>query len=73
MTHGLGFVLALAGSLVMMSGALSLRSTELIIGFGAYLLSLLAVYAMSTLSHSATSVRWKSLFRQLEPAIRPAM
>ena len=67
-THGLGFVIAVAGSLVMMSGVLATGNTELIIGFGAYLTSLLAVYAMSTLSHSATSVRWKSLFRQLDQA-----
>ena len=59
-THGFGFVIAAAGSLVMMSGVLALGNTELVIGFGSYLTSLLAVYAMSTLSHSTTSVRWKS-------------
>ncbi len=67
-THGLGFVFAAAGALIMTSGVLSLSNSELVVGCIAYQLSLLAVYAMSTLSHSATSVRWKSLFRQLDQA-----
>jgi hemolysin III len=56
------------GALVMMKGVLAAGNSRLTIGCGVYLLSLLAVYAMSTLSHSATSVRWKSLFRQLDQA-----
>lgn len=67
-THGLGFAVAAAGALVLMSGVLATGKTDLIVGCGAYLISLLSVYAMSTLSHSATSVRWKSLFRQLDQA-----
>ncbi len=67
-THGLGFVLAVAGSLIMMSGVIASGNRVLLSGCGAYVISLLAVYAMSTLSHSATSVRWKSLFRQLDQA-----
>jgi hemolysin III len=68
MTHGLGFALAVVGSLIMMSGVIASGSGVLLSGCGAYVLSLLAVYATSTLSHSATSVRWKSLFRQLDQA-----
>jgi hemolysin III len=67
-THGIGFVIATMGSLVMMPRVLASGRSELTIGCGLYLLSLLAVYAMSTLSHSATSLRWKSLFRQLDQA-----
>src|SRR4051812_766347 len=67
-THGLGFVLALAGAAIMMAGVIASRDSVLLTGCGAYVTSLLAVYAMSTLSHSATSVRWKSLFRQLDQA-----
>ncbi|MFO0788464.1 MAG: hemolysin III family protein [Pirellulales bacterium] len=67
-THGLGFVVAVVGSAVMMDRVLAVGSPQLIIGCGVYLASLMAVYAMSTLSHSATSVRWKSLFRQLDQA-----
>jgi hemolysin III len=65
-THALGFVLAIVGALVMVSGVRTQRDPLLAIGCGLYLLSLLAVYAMSTLSHSAASPRWKSLFRRLD-------
>jgi hemolysin III len=65
-THGAGLVIALAGALVMTNSMLANGDAWLSIGCGVYLISLLAVYAMSTLSHSATSVRWKSLFRQLD-------
>lgn len=67
-THGLGFLIAVAGSLVMMSGAFALRDTRIIVGCGLYLMSLMAVYAMSMLSHSPTSFRAKLLFRQLDQA-----
>jgi hemolysin III len=67
-THGLGFLIAAAASPVMMNGALTTGNPRLAVGCGIYLASLMAVYAMSTLSHSATSVRWKSLFRQLDQA-----
>lgn len=68
MTHGLGFVVAVAGSTVMMDRVLATGNSPLVLGCGLYVASLMAVYAMSTLSHSATSVRWKSLFRQLDQA-----
>lgn len=67
-THGLGFVIAVAGSLVMMSDVLALGSTRLVVGCALYLTSLMAVYAMSTLSHCPTSFRLKLLFRQLDQA-----
>ncbi len=65
-THAFGFVLAIVGALVMFSGVRAQSDSLLAIGCGVYLLSLLAVYAMSTLSHSAASPRWKSLFRRLD-------
>lgn len=67
-THGLGFILAVVGSLVMMDGVRSVNNFQLAVGCGVYLVSLMSVYAMSTLSHSATTVRWKTLFRQLDQA-----
>jgi len=67
-THGLGFVLAAAGSLVVMSGVLATGNAALIIGCSAYVMSLIAVYAMSTLSHCPTSFRAKLIFRQLDQA-----
>jgi hemolysin III len=67
-THGLGFVISVAGSLVMMSAVLASGNSPLVVGCGLYLISLMAVYAMSTLSHSPTSFRLKLLFRQLDQA-----
>jgi hemolysin III len=65
-THALGFVLAVVGALVMLSGVRIQGDPLVAVGCGVYLASLLAVYAMSTLSHSAASPRWKSLFRRLD-------
>ncbi len=67
-THGLGFAIAVAGSIVMMSSVRAVGNTQLIIGCALYLMSLMAVYAMSTLSHSPTLFRSKCLFRQLDQA-----
>jgi hemolysin III len=67
-THGLGFVISVAGSLAMMSAVLRSGNTTLAIGCGMYLVSLMAVYASSMLSHSPTSFRAKLLFRQLDQA-----
>jgi hemolysin III len=67
-THGFGLLIALAGTLVMTSAVLAIPDVPLVLGCEVYVASLVAVYAMSTLSHSATSIRWKSLFRQLDQA-----
>lgn len=67
-THGLGLVIAIVGTKVMTSGVFANGDVWLVISCGVYLSSLLAVYTMSTFSHSATSLRWKSLFRQLDQA-----
>ena len=50
----------IAGSVIRSGNLLS------IIGCAVYLASLVAVYAMSTLSHSVRSLQWKSLFRRLD-------
>ena len=65
-THGAGFALALAGAVAMMGGMPSGNSSLFVTGLITYLFCLLAVYAMSTLSHAATSYKWKTLFRQLD-------
>ncbi|HVT30136.1 MAG TPA: hemolysin III family protein [Lacipirellulaceae bacterium] len=67
-THGIGLVFAIVGALVMMAGVSSHSNTSLSIGCMSYLFTLVSVYAMSTLSHSATSPRWRTLFRQLDQA-----
>lgn len=67
-THGLGFLISVAGSLVMMSGVLATGNMRFIVGCGMYLISLMSVYAMSTASHSPTSFRMRLMFRQLDQA-----
>jgi hemolysin III len=65
-THGIGFLLAIVGARSMVRSLISQVDAWLVAGCGMYLFSLLSVYAMSTLSHAATSARWKTLFRQLD-------
>jgi len=65
-THGLGLVLSLLGALVMVANVLGQGDAWRLVGCGVYLASLVAVYAMSTLSHSCTSPRWKGVFRALD-------
>ncbi len=64
-THGFGFLLAVAGA-YQMSGRFTGCSDVLVLGCAMYLISLLGVYSMSTMSHGATSPRWKTLYRQLD-------
>lgn len=66
LTHAAGFVLATAGGLSMIWSVLRHGDIWRIIGCGVFAVSLMAVYAASTLSHSVTSVRWKAFFRQLD-------
>jgi hemolysin III len=66
LTHGFGFVLAANGARLMVRSLLMQVDNWLIAGCGMYLVSLLGVYSMSTLSHAATSPKWKTLFRQFD-------
>ena len=65
-THGFGLALAVVGALVMAGAVAADGDAWRIIGCGVYLASLVTVYAMSTLSHTVTSPRWRSLFRRLD-------
>ena len=65
-THAFGLLLAVVGALVMAGGVWGHGDTWRVVGCAVYLASLMAVYTMSTLSHSAKSPRWKSLFRRLD-------
>ena len=65
-THAIGLVLALTGTLVMAGDVLDTGSLSSILACGVYLVSLMTVYAMSTMSHWARSTRWKRLFRRLD-------
>ena len=65
-THALGLVLAIVGALGMAGGVAGSGDAWLVAGCSVYLASLVAVYAMSTLSHSCRSMRWKILVRRLD-------
>src|SRR4051812_36225277 len=67
-THGIGLALAAVGALVMMTGITAHSNSRLAVGCAAYLFTLVAVYAMSTVSHSVTSPKWRMFFRQLDQA-----
>ena len=65
-THALGFLLAAAGARGDGFRPPRTRDAALGVGCAVYLASLMAVFAMSTLSHCAASPRWKSFFRRLD-------
>jgi len=64
-THGIGFVLSVAGVAVM-TAVLGNGDAWRVAGCSIYLASLMGVYLMSTLSHSFESPRLRSLFRALD-------
>ncbi len=64
-THGIGFVLSVAGA-ALMATVLGDGDTSRTVGCAIYLASMIAVYAMSTLSHTFTSPRLRTLFRALD-------
>ena len=67
-THGFGFCASVIGAFALMAKVIATNDRWLILGCGVYVASLVAVYAMSTLSHAATTANWKSLFRRLDQA-----
>jgi hemolysin III len=67
-THGIGLALAAVGALVMMTGVTAHDNFRLAVGCAAYLFTLVAVYAMSTVSHTVATPRWRMFFRQLDQA-----
>jgi hemolysin III len=68
-THGLGFVLAAMGGLLMTYCVVMHGDPWRMVGCGVFVASLLAVYAASTLSHSCTNVHWKAFFRRLDQGV----
>ena len=64
-THGIGLILSVIGATVMVM-ALERGNAWRATGCGVYLVSLITVYAMSTILHSNQAPRWKSYFRALD-------
>lgn len=65
-THGLGFLLSVAGTAVLMMSVSRFGDALRIVGCGLYAFSLMAVYAMSTLSHFYTDEKRRQFFRRLD-------
>ena len=64
-THGLGFVLSVFGALVM-ADTLGGGDGWRVAGCAIFVTSMIAVYAMSTLSHIFQSPRLRTLFRAID-------
>ena len=65
-THGVGLLLSVCGAAIMIATAGSTGDVYRIVGCGIYCLSLVGVYAASTLSHSFEHTPTKNLFRMLD-------
>jgi hemolysin III len=65
-THAVGLLLSLCGAAVMLTAAGSTGDPFRIVGCVIYSLSLVGVYAASTLSHSFEHERKRNLFRMLD-------
>jgi hemolysin III len=62
-THGLGLVLSLVGAVLLAAKVLPSGNMLLIVGCGIYTLSLIMVYAVSTLSHAIKNREWRYRWR----------
>lgn len=65
-THGFGFVLSLLGAAVLITSVLPHSDGWRIGACLVYSASLVAVYGMSTLSHSCRTAKWRQFFRSLD-------
>ena len=65
-THALGLMLSVVGAVVMAMSVVGQADMWRVIGCSVYLASLMAVYAMSTLSHSFQEPRLREFFRALD-------
>jgi hemolysin III len=67
-THAFGTLLAIVGTLIMAEAVKGRGDAWIEAGCAIYLASLIAVYAMSTLSHAAWPPQRKAFFRRLDQA-----
>ena len=65
-THGIGLVLSLAGSLILLIRVLAQPDVWRLTGCGVFAAALVAVYAASTLSHAVARPAWRRAFRTLD-------
>jgi len=67
-THGVGFLLSIVATAVLMTLAFKSPQTDLVVPCGVYSFSLMALYAASTLSHTFHDLAWRRFFRTLDQA-----
>lgn len=67
-THGLGFLLSVAASVLLMTLVIDNQETIQIIACGVYCGSLMGLYAASMLSHMFHDLAWRRFFRALDQA-----
>jgi hemolysin III len=66
LTHGIGLLLSLAGSVILLARARSQPDAWRLVGCGVFAAALVAVYAASTLSHAIAQPSWRRAFRILD-------
>ncbi len=67
-THGLGLLLSLVASIYLMQMVIAKHETRTIIACSVYCLTLILLYAASTLSHTFHDLDLRRLFRMLDQA-----
>jgi len=67
-THGVGLILSLAGSSILLIRVLSQPDRWRLLGCGIFATALVVVYAASTLSHAVAKPAWRRAFRILDQA-----
>src|SRR5262245_42280528 len=65
-THAIGLMLSVTGAVSMVTSVAGSGDGWRVAGCTIYLASLVAVYSMSTLSHSCSSPEWREWFRKLD-------
>jgi len=65
-THALGFLLSVLGSVVLMTLVIKNQQILRIVACAVYCVSLTALYAASTLSHLFHDLAWRRFFRTLD-------
>jgi len=67
-THGLGLALSVAATLLLMPIVMARQEPRIIVACGVYCLTLVLLYAASTLSHTFHDLDLRRLFRMLDQA-----
>lgn len=69
LTHGFGVLISLLASVALMATIFARGTVGQMIGCGVYCLSLIGVYAMSTMSHAIQQPERKRLYRMLDQGV----